>query len=453
MSESTIDQTSERTSNAFIETTALPAILVAYAPAGASTVDSCLISDSFVLGRSSACDLQIRDDKVSKKHMRITQSQEGYLIEDLGSTNNTFVYGFPVTQKQVLPSPAVIRVGRAVLVFHADAKAFLNTPPTEDFGMAGCFHTGPLLQNLLEASISARHVLLAGPSGSGKELAANALVHLMKSDDSPPKFVAHNAARFTSEEEAASTLFGVSAKVFSNVDPRPGLIEEANGGVLFLDEIHNLPERVQRSLLRVIEDGQSARIGETQLRPANVHFIFASNASAPSYSLAHDLLARLRVVRLPPLTERVADVPAIFNAVLGAELNDRKVLKEKVFSLLSGDHYEALCLDGFSKENVRGLVDLADRITTRIASGIDPTEAITTIFTEQFGHGQVARRYAKENEPSSNASRYEKNKEIIIAAYKQNRGNLSSTERLLRSRGIRCSRRWLAIWVKRWGVR
>ena len=128
--------------------------------------------------------------------------------------------------------------------------------------MAGNFHVGPLLLSLQQAAVSGRHVLLAGPSGAGKELCAQALAIMMGAGRKPLSLTAHNAARFTSEEEAASTLFGIGSKVFSNVDPRPGVVEQAHGGALFLDEIHNLPERVQRSLLRVIEDGLLSRIGQ-----------------------------------------------------------------------------------------------------------------------------------------------------------------------------------------------
>ncbi|MCP4199219.1 MAG: sigma-54-dependent Fis family transcriptional regulator [Proteobacteria bacterium] len=175
----------------------------------------------------------------------------------MGSTNGTFVNGQRIQAKKrhPLPSPSVIRVGRAVLVFQNNAKALLNPAPHERFGMAGNFHVGQLLQNLQQAAISGRHILLAGPSGAGKELCAHALASMMGTPNAPLPLIAHNAARFTSEEEAASTLFGIGPKVFSNVDSRPGLVEQAHSGALFLDEIHNLPERVQRSLLRVIEDG------------------------------------------------------------------------------------------------------------------------------------------------------------------------------------------------------
>ncbi len=88
-----------------------------------------------------------------------------------------------------------------------------------------------MIRHLKETALSSRHVLIAGPSGSGKELAAKALAGLM--EDSGGPLIAHNAAHFASQEEAATTLFGVGPRVFSGVDARAGLIEKAFGGTLF----------------------------------------------------------------------------------------------------------------------------------------------------------------------------------------------------------------------------
>jgi transcriptional regulator with AAA-type ATPase domain len=345
-------------------------------------------------------------------------------------------------------------VGRAVLVFHSNGKSMLEPSPGQQFGMAGRFHAGPLLQELREAALSGRHILLAGPTGTGKELSANALSSMHGKDGKPLHLVVHNAARFTSDEEAASTLFGVGPRVFSNVDARPGVIELAHGGALFLDEVHNLPERVQRSLLRVIEDGLLSRIGETSQRKAHVRFIFASNAEPPTYALAHDLIARLRVVQIPPLAERTADIPNIFKTVLRAKLKEHGISNPEIFSLFGGDHYEAMCLDGFKTNNVRGLVDLADRVATKVVSGKDPMQAILEVFGERFSGGSVVKRHMKDSTtPESNNSYYEKNKGIIVAIYLECDGNVSKTVDSLQSQGIRCSRRWITVFVEKWGLK
>jgi hypothetical protein len=144
-------------------------------------------------------------------------------------------------------------------------------------------------------------------------------------------------------------------------------------------------------------------------------------------------------------------VPDIFDTVTKQTLRRYGIDETKVMALLGGDHYEALCLDGFETDNVRGLVDLADRLATRIAAGADASRAVTEVFGKRFGDGPVARRHEKSADDGS--SRYEANKAVIIDAYRESGENLTATERALKERGIRCSRRWLAVFLERWGVR
>lgn len=430
-----------------------PGLLLAHFPRGAASVDRCAISPPFSIGRQEDNALCVQDEKISGIHCQITKDQRGYWLEDLRSTNGTFLDGEQVYGPKPLEDVSVIRIGATVLVFHTTANLLLAPSPSERFDLLGPFHADPLVQQLKEAARSKRHLLLAGPSGVGKELAARTVAAIAGNGGPPLKLTAHNAARFASEDEATTTLFGVGAQAFTNVESHPGLIEHAANGVLFLDDIHNLPSRVQRSLLRVMEDGIFSRIGETTDRSASVRFIFASNAPAPSYGLAPDLLARLRVVPIPTLRERTADIPHIFKAVLEQALKRCEIDADTVIPLLGGDHFEAICLDGFVTDNVRGLIDLADRIATRIDTGQLPQDAVLTVFAERFNDGPVARRYHKCEEDRSGNSHYEQHREIITAVFRECRGNLSATERSLKARGIKCTRRRLGIFAEKWGLR
>ena len=454
--------------HSFEKNEAFPGLLIAFSPENSSTVDRCRVTSPFVVGRGPKCSLTVLDDKMSKQHFRIIRCVDGdYFIEDLKSTNGTFLNGKQLDSRKPILDASVIRAGQSVFIFIEVAGPVFEFSMTENFGFIGGFHAAPMIQELKEAVLSKRHLLLTGPSGAGKELTARAVATLVGKEQGPRKMVSHNAARFSSEEEAAATLFGVGARVFSNVDSRPGLIEEAMGGLLFIDEVHNFPERLQRSLLRVIEDGQSARIGETRLRNADVLFVFAANVPGPTYGLAPDLLARLRVVQVPSLSKRVADIPEIFNHVLTSALAKQRINPVLVLPLLRGDHYETLCLDGFPADNVRGLIDLADRISTKIAAGVETNRAITKVFTERFDTTPVITRPSTSKKPITRQvtedveeslktewdSRYEAHKDLIIATFHECGGNISALERFLRARGMRCSRRWLTVFLDKWGVR
>lgn len=443
--------------------TPIPAILAAHIPPGAIAVDRCIVRPPFVLGRSGECGLSVKESKISKTHFKITKISDGFYIEDLGSTNGTFVNGGRLTHRQHLPDGAVIRAGQSVLVFHEDARiVFEASPPANRLGIVGRFHAAPFLQTLKETVLTQRHLLLAGPSGAGKELTAQAVAALIAAPKAPLKVTAHNAARFSSEEEAASTLFGVATRVFSNVDARPGLIETAQNGVLFIDEIHNLPVRVQRTLLRVIEEGRFSRIGETSQNLTDVRFVFASNAPPPDHELALDLLARLMVLNVPSLRERVADIPGIFNHVLEHSMGRHGIPVKDALNALNGDHYESLCLDTFPESNVRGLIDLTDRIAARTASGMPVESAVSSIFAARFAKNQVALRRtgasslppkSENTDTAESNSHYERHRDIILSAYRECEGNVSAAERLLRHQGFRCSRRWLGVFLEKWGIR
>lgn len=435
----------------------LAALLVAHAPAQALRVDRFALGEDYAIGRSAKATVCVNDARVSSWHARVGGVNHEYWIEDTGSRNGTFLNGRRIEGRATLQPGDVIRLGHVLLVYQDDAVQILRHSPGTHHGMAGPFHTADLIEQLEEAALSARHLLVTGPSGVGKELAASALSQMLGPDRSALPMLSHNAARFASADEAATTLFGVAKGVFSGVEARRGLIEEAANGVLFLDEAHNLPDRIQRGLLRVMEDGEVCRIGETSTRPARVRFILATNVPAPSYGLAHDLLARLRALRLPPLVERRADIPSIFKAVLCGTLERHNIHPPPVLAELTPYHCEALCLHGFETDNIRGLVDLADRIATRIGRGHPAVRAVPEIMEEQLGPVAKAQTGAVPSlSPTTlieeSSSHYDTYRLVIEQVYRECRGNLSATERALASRGISSSRRWLRHYLRLWGV-
>jgi DNA-binding NtrC family response regulator len=155
-------------------------------------------------------------------------------------------------------------------------------------------------------------VLIEGESGTGKELIAR-LIHSASPRQGRP-FIRVNCAAL-SESLVESELFGHEKGAFTGADQeRPGRFERAHGGSLLLDEIGEMPLKLQAKLLRVLEEEEFERVGGVRTLSVNVRAIATTNRDLPSESLRgqfrHDLFYRLSAVRLevPPLRTRPEDV-------------------------------------------------------------------------------------------------------------------------------------------------
>ena len=163
-----------------------------------------------------------------------------------------------------------------------------------------------------QASVS---VLVTGETGTGKEVLANAIHHSSPRANKP--FVAINCAAIQSTV-LESELFGYEAGAFTGAEKRKhGLMEVADGGVLFLDEISSMPLDMQAKLLRALEERAFRRVGGTNLIQVDVQILAASNrdlhAQIGEGKFREDLYYRLKVVDLhiPPLRERKQDIPEL----------------------------------------------------------------------------------------------------------------------------------------------
>jgi len=182
-------------------------------------------------------------------------------------------------------------------------------------GFVGASRTMQDLYDVVHrAAGSTMPVLISGESGTGKELVARALHQL---SGRPGQFVPVNCAALP-ENLLESELFGHERGAFTGADrEKPGLLEAAHRGTLFLDEVTELPAALQPKLLRALEEGEVRRLGSTTPRRFDVRFVTATNRDIEEQvaggRFRQDLYWRLHVlhVHVPPLRERTADIPLL----------------------------------------------------------------------------------------------------------------------------------------------
>jgi transcriptional regulator with PAS, ATPase and Fis domain len=167
---------------------------------------------------------------------------------------------------------------------------------------------------------TATTVLLEGESGTGKEVVAR-FIHRASPRKAGP-FVAINCAALP-DHLLESELFGYERGAFTGAQqPKPGQIELASNGVLFLDEVTEMSPAAQAKLLRVLQEREFQRLGGTRLLKANVRVIAATNRdlrdAVSRGAFREDLYYRLQVfdIRLPPLRERTRDIPILVEVFL-----------------------------------------------------------------------------------------------------------------------------------------
>lgn len=185
-------------------------------------------------------------------------------------------------------------------------------------------------------------ILIYGETGTGKELVAKEIHNASPRKGKP--FIAINCAGLT-ETLASSQLFGHKKGSFTGaVNDQKGLIEAANTGSCFLDEIGDVPNQIQPHLLRVLQEREINRVGESSVRKIDVRFIAATNRDLKTEvekgNFRMDLLYRIQVatIRLPPLRDRADDIPYLVGSFISEFAPDVSTvdyyIHKKVLSIL-----------------------------------------------------------------------------------------------------------------------
>jgi two-component system nitrogen regulation response regulator GlnG len=300
------------------------------------------------------------------------------------SAQNTFMTAIRASERgayEYLPKPFDLKeliaiVGRAL----SEPKERPRAPAkSEDFESIPLVGRSPAMQEiyrmlarLMQTDLT---VMIAGESGTGKELVARALHEYGKRRSGP--FVAINMAAIP-RDLIESELFGHEKGAFTGANARnPGRFEQAEGGTLFLDEIGDMPMEAQTRLLRVLQQGEYTTVGGRTPIKTDVRIIAATNKDLrvliQQGLFREDLFFRLNVVplRLPPLRERVEDIPDLIRHFLAQA--EREGLPPKQLDQAALDRMRRYRWPG----NVRELENLARRL-----SALYPQELITAAVIE-----------------------------------------------------------------------
>jgi DNA-binding NtrC family response regulator len=282
------------------------------------------------VGKAPDNDLVIDHPTVSRNHLIVRRQGDRFLVQDLGSTNGTFIDGAQVREAYLRPG-ALLEVGDVQLRFQPQVAPMEIAPISED-----------CLGDLVGKSLPMRQIfallkriaptdstlLLVGETGSGKGAAAK-VIHRLSPRSAGPLVVFDCAA--VSDSLIESELFGHEKGAFTGaVAQRIGCLERAHGGTLFLDEIDDLAMDLQPKLLRAIEDREFRRLGASAASVSfDARIIAASKkdlwAETQAGRFREDLYFRLSVftVGLPPLRDRTEDIPLLVNSFAGEELWER----------------------------------------------------------------------------------------------------------------------------------
>src|SRR6185369_10905035 len=261
--------------------------------------------------------LVLTDDSISKHHLEIAVAPDGYRVTDLSSSNGTFMGGVKVGEVTIV-EPVTLTCGTTTLrVSPAPIEAEVPASTRTSFGsvLGRSVAMRELFEQLDAVAKSDCSVLIEGETGTGKEQVAESIHNESPRKDAP--FVVVDCGALLGEL-MESELFGHAKGAFTGADTeRKGLLQMADGGTVFLDEVGELPLPLQAKLLGVLERRKVTPIGTSTAKNIDVRVIAATNRNLAREvnegRFRSDLFFRLAVVRLrvPPLRERLDDIPML----------------------------------------------------------------------------------------------------------------------------------------------
>jgi DNA-binding NtrC family response regulator len=277
-------------------------------------------SPRVLVGQSPVCELRLTDKSVSRRHAAIELVGTSVRITDTGSTNGTFINGVCVTEARLF--------GGETLKLGADVIAVARTTGAVSEPHSTTARFGKVLGASLEMrrlyalcqrlAAATMPVIIEGEPGTGKEALAEAIHEVGPRSGAP--FVVFDCAAVAAVDMEAE-LFGYEAGAVPGAQERHiGVLEQASGGTLLIDEIGDLAPALQPRLLRVLEGGEFRRLGGQAPIRADVRILGATRRNldreVEAGRFRDDLYHRLAVgrIELPPLRHRRGDVGVLATA-------------------------------------------------------------------------------------------------------------------------------------------
>src|SRR4051812_29527549 len=289
-----------------------------------------------LLGTSPACEMRLSDPAVSRRHAAFEPAGRRYKLTDFQSTNGTFVDGVAIGEAYVRGGEIVRCGATAMRLEQGEAPPSHPLPSAARFGRTlgasvAMRRLYPLCERLAKARVP---VIIEGETGTGKEVLAESL-HEMSGSTGP--FVVFDCTTVSAALVEAE-LFGHERGAFTGaVTSRAGVFEEADGGTLLIDEIGDLDLPLQAKLLRAIDRGEVKRVGGQRSIKVQVRILSATRRDLDKEVAAgrfrDDLFHRLAVARieLPPLRERIGDVPLLARR-FAQEMGEPEALSKEVLA-------------------------------------------------------------------------------------------------------------------------
>jgi two-component system response regulator AtoC len=398
------------------------------------------------VGRGTGAEVRVDDPSLSREHARFSwrNEKEGLTVTDLGSKNGTLVNGTSIGKRKrvELRSGDEVMMGSVRAVAAVMGEVSRLKPPVRHTleGVAGT--EGLVVLNRAMRAVYRQvarvagqdvPVLILGETGTGKEHVAAAL-HAASGRRSEKRFVTVNCGGIPANL-VESTLFGHEKGAFSGaVARRAGVFEQASGGVLFLDEVGELPLDAQASLLRAVETGRITRVGSERSIEVDVRMVAATNCDVEQMveekTFRRDLIYRLNTVtlELPPLRDRRDEIKPLAELFVGRLCDSAKLPPKSIHSgamkVLREHDWPG---------NVRQLKNTVERSVLLSPGNIITASVLPSALTEVKGLDRVRPRPRNhESELSFQETLEQWEKEMLAEALLLTRGNQTAAAKYLR---------------------